>query len=198
VTPGDVVDAVIRHRGEVAIVTGPGALSGALYSRAHTAATIYNMDLGYAAATCLGVALATPSRRVIAIEGDGSAIAGLGALTTIARYRPANLAVIVVDNGTYGSTGEGWVRTATSSGTDLAAVARGCGIDADHVLVPTAETLDAAIATALRDDGPWVVVARVELDEATLSKRVRPRTGVDWADAATGFRHELGRTSRRD
>ena len=78
-TPGDVIDAVVRHRGEAAVVTAR-PISGALYSRAHAAATIYNMDLGYSAAVSR-VALATPGRRVVAIEGDGSAIAGLGVFT---------------------------------------------------------------------------------------------------------------------
>jgi sulfopyruvate decarboxylase subunit beta len=192
VTPGDVIDAVVRHRGDAAIVTGPGAISGALYSRAHAAATIYNMDLGYSAAVCLGVALATPDRRVVAIEGDGSAIAGLGVFTTIARYRPPNLAVIVLDNGMYGSTGQGWVASATSSGTDLATVARACGVDAGHVVGDIGpETLDGAVAAALTEPGPWVLVVKVELDSLTLSKKGRPQVGIDWADAATSFRHAL-------
>jgi sulfopyruvate decarboxylase subunit beta len=192
-TPADVIAAVARHRGHAAIVTGPGAVSGALYGRAPAPATIYNMDLGYPAATALGVALGAPAQRVVAIEGDGSALAGIGVLTTIARYRPANLAVIVIDNGAYGSTGDGWVRTATSTGTDLAAVARACGIDPDHVLETTADRLDDDIATVLREPGPWVLVARVDLDPGTLAKAQRPRTGIDWADAATAFRHELER-----
>jgi sulfopyruvate decarboxylase subunit beta len=191
VTPGDVIEAVIRHRGEAAIVVGPGAISGALYARAHAPATIYNMDLGYAAAMSVGVAIAAPATRVLALEGDGSAIAGLSVLTTIARYRPSNLTLIVLDNGAYGSTGQGWVATATSSGTDLAAVARACGIEADHVRGELVrENLDDAVARSLHEPGPWVLVVPVELDPMTVNKD-RPKTAIDWADAATAFRREL-------
>jgi sulfopyruvate decarboxylase subunit beta len=191
VTPGEVIEAVIRHRGDAAVVTGPGAISGALYSRAHAPATIYNMDLGYGVAMSMGVAMSAPARRVVALEGDGSALAGLGVFTTMARYPLANLAVIVLDNGTYGTSGEGWVKTATSSGTDLAAVARACGIGPDHVLSEiSAETLDESVAKVLHEPGPWVLVVRVELDPMT-SSRDRPRTGIDWADAAASFRHDV-------
>jgi sulfopyruvate decarboxylase subunit beta len=194
VTPGDVLDAVIRHRGEAAVVTGPGAISGALWSRAHEPATIYNMDMAYATAVSLGVAMAAPRTRVLAIEGDGSMVAGLAVFSTIARYKPQNLAVLVVDNGSFASTGgQGWFSTGTSSGTDIAAIAEASGIDREHVLGGTTlETLDGDVARILDEPGPWVLVVRVEVDEMTLSPK-RPRTGIDWADAATSFRQELQR-----
>ncbi len=58
------------------------------------------MDMGYAAAVALGVALATrPNRQVLAIEGEGSFYAGSTVLSTIWRLRPLNLVVLVLDNG---------------------------------------------------------------------------------------------------
>ena len=179
-------------------MTGPGAISGALYSRAHAAATSTTW-ISATARRCAWGGPRDPGRRVVAIEGDGSAIAGLGVFTTIARYGPPNLAVIVLDNGMYGSTGQGWAASATSSGTDLAAVARACGVDGDHVLGDIGpETLDGAVAAALTEPGPWVFVVKVELDSLTLSKKGRPQVGIDWADAATSFRHALaeGREGR--
>jgi thiamine pyrophosphate-dependent acetolactate synthase large subunit-like protein len=50
---------------------------------------------------------------------------GLGGLATIGAQRPANLAVVVFDNGLYGETGA--QATHTRLGVDLIAVARGCG-----------------------------------------------------------------------
>ena len=107
--------------------------------------------------------------------------------------------MIVLDNGMYGSTGQGWVSSATSSGTDLAAVARACGVDPDHVRGDIGPgELDGAVAAALTEPGPWVLVVKVELDALTLSKQGRPQVGIDWADAATSFRHALaeGRAGR--
>jgi thiamine pyrophosphate-dependent acetolactate synthase large subunit-like protein len=52
---------------------------------------------------------------------------GMGSLATIGVQKPKNLAIIIFDNGLYGETGR--QASHTSSGVDLLAVARGCGID---------------------------------------------------------------------
>jgi thiamine pyrophosphate-dependent acetolactate synthase large subunit-like protein len=186
----DVIDAFAAVRDEAAVITGPGASSGMLYVRDHRPATIYNMELGYATAMCLGIALGDPSRRVVAIEGDGSLTAELQVFTTIARYAPANLVVLAMDNGIYG-TGGGTVRTAAGGSTDLAAVARACGIAADHVLeVADVEASRAALAAALTRDGPWIVVAHVDaVDASTGPKRARPK--VDIVESAAALRQAL-------
>jgi thiamine pyrophosphate-dependent acetolactate synthase large subunit-like protein len=82
--------------------------------------------MGGAAMIGLGLALAQPKRRVAVITGDGEMLMGLGALATIGIQKPANLAVIVFDNGVYGETG--MQPSHTQSGVDLVAVAGACGI----------------------------------------------------------------------
>ena len=67
-------------------------------------ATIYQMELGYAMAVAYGIALGRPDRRVIAVEGDGSFFAGIQLLGTLARFPVANLIIVVVANGVWGST----------------------------------------------------------------------------------------------
>ena len=52
----------------------------------------------------------------------------LGTFATLARYRPRNLLHIIFDNGSLLSTG-GFESHTTSGVTDLAAVARGAGIE---------------------------------------------------------------------
>ena len=59
------------------------------------------------------------------ITGDGEMLMGLGALATIGAQKPANLAVVVLDNERYGETG--MQVTHTGRGTDLAGVARSVG-----------------------------------------------------------------------
>lgn len=61
--------------------------------------------MGHATSFGLGVALAQPRRRVIVCNGDGSMLMNLGSLVTIAAQAPANLTVIVMDNGVYEVTG---------------------------------------------------------------------------------------------
>ena len=161
-----------------------------LYVRDHRPATIYNMELAYATAMCLGIALGDPSRRVVAIEGDGSLTAELQVFTTIARYAPPNLVVLAMDNGIYG-TGGGTVPTAVGGRTDLAAVARACGLPSEKVV--EAADVDAvrdALSTALSQPGPWIVVAHVDaVDASTGPKRARPK--VDIVESAAAMRHAL-------
>ena len=62
-------------------------------------------SMGLAFPIALGVALAQPQRKVIALEGDGSLLMQLGCLTTIAMLSPKNLTLIAFDNGIYQITG---------------------------------------------------------------------------------------------
>lgn len=186
----DVVAALAAVRGDAAVVTGPGALSGAVFGAAPHPATIYNMELGYATATAFGIALAAPERRAVSLEGDGSFVAGIGILATMARYRPPNLVAIIVDNGIYG-TGRGTVETATRHGTDIAAVARACGLPEASVLVPTtAAEVERDLRIALERPGPWLVHVRVEPDETRASGE-RPRPGLDFVEASIAFQAAL-------
>jgi thiamine pyrophosphate-dependent acetolactate synthase large subunit-like protein len=82
--------------------------------------------MGGAAMIGLGLALAQPEKRIAVITGDGEMLMGLGSLATIGIQRPANLAIIVFDNGAYGETG--MQPSATQSGADLLQVAAACGI----------------------------------------------------------------------
>ena len=80
--------------------------------------------MGLASSIGLGLALAQP-KPVIVIDGDGSILTNLGTLPTIGNNAPANYILMIIDNGSYGSTGD--QPTYTSQRTDLAAMARAAG-----------------------------------------------------------------------
>ncbi len=61
--------------------------------------------MGHAPVLGLGLALAQPAREVIAFNGDGGMLMGLGGLATIVASGVTNLTVIVLDNGLYEVTG---------------------------------------------------------------------------------------------
>ena len=63
---------------------------------------------------------------MLVLTGDGEQLMALGALATIAVQRPANLAVVVLDNERYGETG--MQATHTAHGVDLAGIAAGRGL----------------------------------------------------------------------
>ncbi|MGI9507159.1 MAG: thiamine pyrophosphate-dependent enzyme, partial [Geminicoccaceae bacterium] len=61
----------------------------------------------------IGLGLATQvDETVVSIDGDGSVLMNLGTLSTIARAAPRNFILLIVDNGSYGSTGDQPTQTA--------------------------------------------------------------------------------------
>jgi thiamine pyrophosphate-dependent acetolactate synthase large subunit-like protein len=116
-------------------------------------------SMGLVSSIALGLALARPARRVVALDGDGSLLMNLGSLATIASCAPPNLLVLVLDNEQYGTTGG--QRTATAGGADLEAAARAMGI-AQVVTVRDAAALERALDASRQNPGPWVIVAKVD------------------------------------
>jgi sulfopyruvate decarboxylase subunit beta len=107
----------------------------------------------------LGLALHLPQEKVVVLDGDGSVLMNLGTLATLARYRPRNLVHVIFDNGSLLSTG-GFDSHTTAGVTDLAAIARGAGIE--HVAaVDSVMTFGEAAIEALGRNDLSVIVARV-------------------------------------
>jgi len=132
--------------------------------------------MGGAAMVGLGLALAQPERRVLVVTGDGEMLMGMGSLATIGIKQPANLAVVVFDNGHYGETG--MQPSHTNGGrVDLVAVAKGCGIETAMDVRDEAGLagLVGRIRT-LRGDGP--LFARVAISAAQAPRVLPERDGV--------------------
>jgi sulfopyruvate decarboxylase subunit beta len=187
----EAMNAVAAARADAVVITGPGANAGLLYERADAPATIYNMDMGYATAVALGVALACPRRRVLAIEGEGSFYAGATVLSTIWRIRPANLVALVLDNGVWG-TGDGREPTATAFGLDLVHLALATGWDQTHVRSTVeADDLGARLTSALQGGGPHLIIGKTDPSADPPSSSGRPRPKRHLLDCAVLMRAEL-------
>lgn len=72
----------------------------------------------------LGLALARPDLRVIALDGDGAALMRMGAFASAGAYGPANLQHVLLDNGVHDSTGG---QATVSPLVSFAEVAAACG-----------------------------------------------------------------------
>ncbi len=73
----------------------------------------------------LGLALAQPDKQVLVITGDGNFLMGLSSMATIGNNLPSNLKIIILDNGSYATTGG--QETVTSS-LDYLKLLEGLGI----------------------------------------------------------------------
>src|SRR5438045_3340896 len=94
--------ALLDRRGDMLLVTGLGSTTWDAAAIGDDERNFYLWGaMGAAAMVGLGLATARPDRRVLVVTGDGEMLMGLGALATIGVQRPANLAIVVFDNGRY-------------------------------------------------------------------------------------------------
>jgi sulfopyruvate decarboxylase subunit beta len=183
----DAIEVFAHYRGDAPVIVGPGVSGRMLYEIDHRPATIYQMELGYAVPMCLGLAFALPDERIYALDGDGSLLMSLGVLTTMARYRPSNLVVLVLDNRVYLSAGA--LPSATASGTDLAAMGRGAGLVHAEAVVDL-PALERALDGASKGEGPFLIVAQVEVQDR-VSPAGYAAMPFDIVESAIGFRRNL-------
>jgi len=143
-----------------AVVAGIGNTNFDLWSAGQRPQNFYMLgSMGLAVPIALGVALAQPGRKVVALEGDGSMLMQLGALGTIATLAPKNLAIVVMDNASYQITGA--QKTATAFKTDIPAMARGAGL-AQALWAADEPEFEQLVARALAEPGPWLIAARID------------------------------------
>ncbi len=154
------IEMIYPELGDKLVVTIMGAAAQELYDLGHRENFFYLQHaMGLASSIGLGLATHAPAQRVIVLDGDGSVLMNLGTFATLARYRPRNLIHIVFDNGSLLSTG-GFDSHTLSGTTDLAAIARGAGIE--HVAaVSESLAFGEAFMEALERDDLSVIVARV-------------------------------------
>ena len=135
----------------------------------------------------LGLALAQPSKRVLVITGDADMMMSLGSLATVATQQPDNLAICVLDNEKFGETGNQASHTSprnngptdSGAGTDLAMIARGCGI-ADSGTVLGKEEVAQLVKDLRAKKGPVFRLVKVMVEK--LEFVMPPQDGAHLKD----------------
>ena len=123
----DAIRSIYPELERSVLVTIMGAVTAEVQSIGHRPNFFYLQHaMGLASSLGLGIALARPELPVVVFDGDGSLLMNLGGLTTMARYRPRNLIHVVFDNESLLSVGG--FPTATSTGSDLAGIAKAAGV----------------------------------------------------------------------
>ena len=168
------VDLLLQDRDNMLVVAGLGSAVYDVYAAGDHPLNFYDWGaMGSAAMVGLGLALARPDWPVCVFTGDGEMLMGLGTFATIAQHKPANLSIIILDNGQYAETG--MQDSATSHGADLAAIARASGL-ADAQTISDPGELEALRAQLHAHAGPFVGVLKVQC--GSVSRTIPIKDGV--------------------
>ena len=147
--------------------------------------------MGHPTSLGLGLALARPRLRVVACIGDGSLLMNLGTLVTISAAAPANLTVVIFDNGVYEITGAQPTPGAAAGRdgaerVDYEGIARASGIE--RVNRPaTLDEWERESRALLDQPGPSVII----LDVAPVPGAKGPRSPGPTAERGPAFMRAL-------
>jgi sulfopyruvate decarboxylase subunit beta len=141
-------------------VSSLGAIHQDWWNHAAPIGNTFNpIILGSITTTALGVAIALPHRKVLALETDGSVLMNTGAMCTLGNERPRNLTVVVLDNSLYEIIGG--APTLTARHTDLAKMANAAGC-INTVTVDDTASLDREFKRMWNDDEMGYLVAKIK------------------------------------
>jgi sulfopyruvate decarboxylase subunit beta len=140
--------------------------------------------MGQGPALGLGLALAQPQRGVLVLNGDGCTLMNLGCLVTLAEH-PANVYLLIVDNGLYEVTGG--QAMAGAGRVDFAGLARAAGMERVYSY-DTADAWRAGAVEALSGAGPVVISLKVE---GRIGQKT-PKAPRPMAEQIERLRHILG------
>lgn len=181
----ELVSALLARREGALVVPGLGSPTWDCFAAGDSPEYLYSWGgMGLCVPTALGVALARPERRVLALTGDGEMMMGLGSLAVAGAQAPENLAILVLDNESFGETGR--QSGLTGAGTDLCAIARGAGIQ-QTLTVTAMDRLEALSELMFHTPGPTFAVAKIALTEEPWALPEK-----DGAVIARRFRGALG------
>ena len=180
------VAELLEARAGAFVVPGLGSATWDCFAAGDSPEYLYSWGgMGLAVPTALGLALAQPDRRILALTGDGEMMMGIGSLAVVADQAPKNLSILVLDNESFGETGR--QTGLTSQKTDLVAVAKGFGI-ANTFVATTRADMPALVKLLFQSSGPSFAVAKIGLSEdpwalpekdgAAIARRFQVALGV--------------------
>ena len=109
--------------------------------------------MGHASSVALGIALARPERRVVALDGDGAAIMHMGGMAIVAKHATPNYVHVVFNNGAHDSVGG---QPTVGLDIDMPAVAKAVGYR-KAFNVSTRGELEETLEVVRHEDGPLFI-----------------------------------------
>lgn len=116
----------------------------------------------------LGVALNRSQRKVIVLDGDGNILMGLGNLALIGALKPSSLIHLVLDNQTYGTTGN---QPTISPHLPLYQMAQAAGYRESY-LIDHEDKLQEVFTESLSQSGPIFIQIKVSPEVSQISPRI--------------------------
>ena len=141
-------------------------------------------SMGLSSSIGLGLALSI-NKNVISIDGDGSVLMNMNTLATIGNRAFSNYTLLIIDNASYGSTGD--QKTFTGERTSLKDVAKGSGCQ--NVIECSGEETSENLQKALSDkNNSYVIISKIKsgnvpvkpipLNPVTIRDRFRKKIGL--------------------
>ena len=115
--------------------------------------------MGHTASIALGVALGSPDRRVLCLDGDGSVLMHMGALPIIGTLGPARFVHVLLNNAAHESVGG---QPTAAGAVDFAALARSVGYS-DYAVANDLPSLDAAWQRLSGCTGPVMLEVKIRM-----------------------------------
>jgi phosphonopyruvate decarboxylase len=125
-------------------------------------------SMGLPAAVGLGLALNLPHLRVVVLDGDGNLLMGFGNLALTGALKPQNFTHFVLDNGSYGTTGN---QPSISPYVDFSRVALASGYREAHD-VSSANELGSLCPLVSSRPGPQFVRVLVSQEVPQKTPRI--------------------------
>ncbi len=161
----DVLKSIIPVITDELVICNIGLPSQELFQLDDQPSNFYMLGtMGLSSSIGLGLALAQPEK-VVAIDGDGSVLTNFGTLPTIANNVADNFVLLIIDNGSYGSTGD--QPTYAGLKTSLTAVAKACGCE--NVVECQAEDTADELRKALSSGQMTIIVCKCESGNIPVS-----------------------------
>lgn len=168
------------------MIATTGHLSRYLFAAGDRPLNFYMQgSMGHASSIATGLSAVRPDLDLLVLDGDGAALMHLGALSGVGHQAGRRFTHVIVDNGSYASTGG---QPTTSTSTDFQAIATACGYRTSTT-VETAAALIDALDDARRPDGPHCIVVRTR--DADAQAPPRASTSVGLAEIASRIRKSL-------
>ena len=138
--------------------------------------------MGHTLSIALGVAMGQPNKKVVCLDGDGSALMHLGALPIVGSIAPSNLVHVLLNNAAHESVGG---QPTVADRTDFKAIALASGYTA-YAVAATLDELSAAWQILESHKGPVMLEVRIttgsrdDLGRPTITPLENKQAFMSW------------------